>query len=187
MGGIAVGVLNGVSVGFIGLNAMGSSMVQHIHTAGAITYACHGLPAARYEAARAGINLCISPADIASKVSGHILILMLSADDMVDVISGGNSIFDGLAAGTLIIDMSKTSVTDTKHYAELSTAKGAQWIDAPALGDEADAAQKNLAIQVGGSSQNFERALPILKCLGANIEHAGGVGAGQTSALAISH
>ena len=72
--------LRGTTVGFIGLGAMGKNMLQRIQEAGARTYAYHELPAMRYEIARAGINLCMSPAEISGKTAGDIIILML--DDL---------------------------------------------------------------------------------------------------------
>jgi len=180
--------LRGTTVGFIGLGAMGKHMVKRIQAAGAITYAYHGLPAIRYEIARAGISLCASPAEIAGKTAGEIIIVMFGPDDDMDAAIQSNAgLLDNLAAGTLIIDMGKTPVTDTKRYAELAKRKGAAWVDAPAEGNETAASHGELEIAAGGSAEDYARALPVLKCLGSEITHAGEVGAGQSRLLALQN
>jgi len=180
--------LHGTTVGFIGLGSMGKHMAQRIKSAGATTYAYHDLPAMRYEIARAGINLCTSPSEIAGKTAAGIIILMLrNAEDVDTVLQGEASLMEHLAAGTLIIDMGQTAVVDTKNYATLARSKGARWLDAPMNGDEAAADKGALEIIVGGRTEDYERALPILQCLAHKVSHEGDIGAGQSQVLALQN
>ena len=54
-------------------------------------------------------------------------------------------------------------------------------IDAPVSGGPAGAEQATLSIMAGGSDEDFERALPVFRCLGKTIVHMGPSGAGQVT------
>jgi 3-hydroxyisobutyrate dehydrogenase len=56
-------------------------------------------------------------------------------------------------------------------------------IDAPVSGGTGGAQAGTLTFIVGGSQQDFERAQPILECMGKNIFHAGESGAGQVAKI----
>ena len=56
-------------------------------------------------------------------------------------------------------------------------------LDAPVSGGEQGAVDATLAIMVGGSSEVFERARPILEAIGKRVVHCGGAGAGSAMKL----
>ncbi len=183
-----MGVLNNTNVGFIGIDAMGKSMAKRIHEAGANTYAYNRSPAVRYEIARNGISLCQSPAEIADKIENGIIILTLPDGEAVEaILEGENSLLSHLAKDTLVIDMGSTAGIDTKKYAALTEAKGAHWIDAPAVGDENAALNGELEIMAGARDEDYNRALPILNCLGKSVNHVGGVGSSHMEAKKKPH
>lgn len=183
-----MGTLHGLDIGIIGLGPIARHVALRIQGAGANTYAYHRSPAIRYELAREGISLCTSPKEIASKTAGGIIVLMLnSAKDMEEILLGEAALIANLQPDSLIIDASQTPVTNTRHYANLVAEKGAQWIDAPVVGDELSVGQGNLVIAAGGSALAYERALSVLQCLGSEIKHAGDLGAGQTRAIELAH
>jgi len=180
--------LQGTTVGFIGLDVMAKSMAQRIKDAGAITYAYNNLPAMRYEIARSGINFCASPSEIASKTAGQIIILMLRDDEDMDaILQGKSSLMEQLAAGTLIIDMGQTSIVDTNRYSTLARGKGARWLDAPVYGPDVPSNAGHIEIIAGGRAEDYERALPILRCLAQKISHEGDIGAGQAQILTLQN
>ncbi len=183
-----MGNIEGTNVGFIGLGPVGKHMVLRIKSAGAITFAYHGSPSVRYELAREGVSLCISPKEIATKTSGGIIVLMLNSTmDMEEILLGEAALIANLTPNTLIIDASQTPITSTRHYANLVSEKGANWIDAPVVGDELAAGKGDLTISAGGSSKDYERALSVLQCLGSEVKHAGDLGSGQSHAIEMDH
>ncbi|MBL4905977.1 MAG: NAD(P)-dependent oxidoreductase [Sneathiella sp.] len=183
-----MGILNNTNVGFIGVDTIGKSMAKRIHEAGANTFAYNRSPAVRYEIARNGISLCQSPAEIADKIDSGVIILMLSDSDTIQaMLEGEDSLLSNLSADTLIIDMSKTTLDDTKKYAALTEARGAHWIDAPVIGDEDAVLNGELEISAGARDEDYDRALPILSCLGKSVNHVGGIGSGQSKALNKAH
>ena len=56
-------------------------------------------------------------------------------------------------------------------------------VDAPVSGGVAGAEAATLTFMVGGSAENFERAKPILMCVGKKIIHAGADGNGQAAKI----
>ena len=62
-------------------------------------------------------------------------------------------------------------------------AAGIDFIDAPVSGGTGGAIAGTLTFMVGGSDAQLARAQPLLEKMGANIFHAGAVGAGQTAKI----
>ncbi len=67
--------------------------------------------------------------------------------------------------------------------AAAAAAKGLEFVDAPVSGGTAGAAAGTLTFICGGSDAGFAKAKPVLECMGANIFHAGGAGAGQVAKI----
>ena len=82
------------------------------------------------------------------------------------------------------MDMSTISPVVTRELAEKVKERGASMLDAPVSGGEPGAQQGTLAIMVGGSEEDFERAKPLLEVMGDAITHVGPTGAGQTAKAA---
>ncbi|MEH6403991.1 MAG: NAD(P)-binding domain-containing protein [Sneathiella sp.] len=166
--------LDNTTVGFIGIDNMGKTMAKRIQSAGATTYVYDHSPAVRYEVARASISICQSPAEIAAKAHGGVIILMLSDNSVADsTIEGEDSLLSGLEADTLIINMGDLEMKDSERYAALTAKKGASWINAPAIGDAEDALKGKLEITTTGEESDCDRALPILQCLSQSVHHVG--------------
>ena len=58
-------------------------------------------------------------------------------------------------------------------------AKGASALDAPVSGGDKGAIAGTLSIMVGGTAEDFERAMPLFEAMGKTIVHVGATGAGQ--------
>ena len=59
-------------------------------------------------------------------------------------------------------------------------------IDAPVSGGVGGAEAGTLTFMVGGPRAAFDRAEPLLKCMGKNIVHCGDSGTGQVRVTAVS-
>ena len=77
--------------------------------------------------------------------------------------------------------MSTISPEITRDLAQQLANKGIDMLDAPVSGGEQGAIDGTLSIMVGGKTEIFSYALPVLKILGKNIVHIGEHGAGQVS------
>jgi 2-hydroxy-3-oxopropionate reductase len=129
----------------------------------------------------AGATAAGTPHEVASKATVVILMLPDTAD--VDlVLTGPDGVLSGLRPGSLVIDMSSISPVETKRFAALVAEKHGTMLDAPVSGGEVGAINASLSIMVGGHRDAFERARPILDCMGnpERIVHIGSEpGSGQ--------
>jgi 3-hydroxyisobutyrate dehydrogenase-like beta-hydroxyacid dehydrogenase len=62
-------------------------------------------------------------------------------------------------------------------------ARGIEFADAPVARTREAAAKGTLSIMVGAKAATFERIRPLLACMGSDVSHCGGPGAGQLAKL----
>jgi 3-hydroxyisobutyrate dehydrogenase len=112
------------------------------------------------------------------------VITMLPAGQQVrDIYLGPNGIVENANAGTLLIDCSTIDVETARAVAAEADKKGLLMLDAPVSGGVGGAAAGTLTFMVGGSTQAFVRAQPILEKMGKTIVHAGDAGTGQAAKI----
>ncbi|MGA3130923.1 MAG: 2-hydroxy-3-oxopropionate reductase [Terracidiphilus sp.] len=171
------------SVGFVGLGIMGRPMLRNLLKAGH-TVVAYGRTPAKLDAAVAdGAERGVSNADVGARTS--VVITMLpDGPEVKEVVLGANGILSGAKSGSLIIDMSSISPLVSQEIAAACAAKGVDFVDAPVSGGEPKAIDGTLAIMVGASDAAFQKAEPILKCMGSTVTLTGPVGAGNTTKLA---
>ena len=165
-------------VDFIGLGIMGRSMAGHILAA--------GHPLAVYNRSRGGAEAlidkgatwCDTPAAVAARSDVVITIVGLPSD-VEEVWLGAQGILAGAQRGALLIDMTTSSPALAQRLAAEAQQRGCTALDAPVSGGDIGARDAKLSIMVGGDRAAFERALPVLQCMGTNVVHQGGPGAGQ--------
>jgi len=83
-----------------------------------------------------------------------------------------------LLHSTLCIDSTTLDVEVARGVAQSVTQAGAQIVDAPVSGGVTGAKAGTLSFLVGGTSQAFELANPVLSHMGKRIIHCGPSGAG---------
>jgi 2-hydroxy-3-oxopropionate reductase len=171
------------TVGFVGLGIMGRPMLKNLLKAGH-TVVAYGRTPAKLDAAVAdGAQAAASNADVGARAT--IVITMLpDGPEVEEVVLGANGVLSGAKSGSLIIDMSSISPLVSQKIAVACAAKGVDFVDAPVSGGEPKAIDGTLAIMVGASDAAFQKAEPILKCMGSSVTLTGPVGAGNTTKLA---
>ena len=172
-------------IAFIGLGNMGGPMALNLHKTGHDVGAFDLSKPACDKLAADGVRIAT---DAGSCVAGaEVVISMLPASQHVESLYLGNGQQPGLlpqlAAGTLVIDCSTIAAATSRKVAEAAKARGIAFIDAPVSGGTGGAIAGTLTFMVGGDAADLERARPILEKMGANIFHAGSVGAGQTAKI----
>ena len=172
-----------MNIAFIGLGHMGGPMALNLKKAGHSISAFDLSKAACEQYAAEGLTIV---ADAAAAVQGaEIVISMLPASQHVEALFLGNGSAPGLLAaipkGALIIDSSTIAAATSQKVAKAAEAAGIVFIDAPVSGGTGGAIAGTLTFMVGGDAAALERARPVLEKMGANIFHAGAVGAGQTT------
>ena len=174
-----------MKIAFIGLGNMGGPMAMNLQKAGHTLSAFDLSKDARAKLAVDGLPIAISAE--ATLDGAEVVISMLPASAHVDGLylgsNGQPGILEKIAAGTLVIDSSTIAAATSRKVAEAAAARGIAVIDAPVSGGTGGAIAGTLTFMVGGSVVDLERARPLLEKMGANIFHAGDVGAGQTAKI----
>ena len=172
-------------IAFIGLGNMGGPMALNLHKAGHTVKAFDLSSAACEKLAAEGITIATDAA--ATVQDAEVVISMLPASAHVESLFLGNGTQSGilalLPAGALVIDCSTIAAASARKVADAAQAQGVQFIDAPVSGGTGGAIAGTLTFMVGGEATVLERARPLLEKMGANIFHAGSVGAGQTAKI----
>ena len=135
----------------------------------------------------AGAKAVKTPADVARE-SDVVITMVPDTPDVELVIRGKNGldgVLAGLKRGAIVIDMSTISQDVTRRLAEAIAAKGGSMLDTPVSGGEIGAKNATLTIMVGGDEKVFERARPILSCMGKpeSVTYIGPSGSGQVTKL----
>lgn len=132
----------------------------------------------------AGAKAVKTPADVA-RASDVVITMVPDTPDVEKVIRGKDGVLDGLKRGAIVIDMSTISPDVTRQLAEAVAAKGGSMLDCPVSGGEVGAKNATLTIMVGGDEKTFERARPILSCMGKpeSVTYIGPSGSGQVTKL----
>ncbi|HOI52607.1 MAG TPA: NAD(P)-dependent oxidoreductase [Azonexus sp.] len=169
-----------MKIGFIGLGIMGRPMALNLLKGGHQVSVWARRAESMQPLLDAGASGAASLADVAR---GQELVISMVADapDVAEVMRG---VASAGTSGLVAVDMSTIAPAAAKAiHAELAAA-GVDFVDAPVSGGEVGAIAGTLAIMAGGSDAAFARAEPAFACLGKNVVHVGGPGAGQVTKAA---
>ena len=166
------------TIGFIGLGIMGKPMARNLMKAGYQLVVYNRSSGSMNELAAEGARTASNAREVAEQ-SNVVITMLPDSPQVQEVMTGENGVLAGAKANALVIDMSTISPVVTQQLAQAAQARGVHMLDAPVSGGDVGAQQGTLSIMVGGSSEDFERAKPLLEVLGKTIVHVGGTGAGQ--------
>jgi 3-hydroxyisobutyrate dehydrogenase len=167
-------------IAFIGLGHMGGGMAPNLAKAGHDVRAFDLVPEAVEKAAEGGCTAASSAADAVK--GSDVVITMLPASKHVRAVFE-NDVAPNAKPGALLIDCSTIDVESAREVGEAMKAKGFDFLDAPVSGGIAAAAAGTLALMVGGTDEQFERAKPFLEPMAKAVIHAGQLGAGQAAKI----
>ena len=174
-----------MKIAFIGLGHMGGPMALNLQKAGHSVAAFDLSQAACEKSAADGLTIAASAQ--AAVQGAEAIVTMLPASQHVEGLFLGSNGQEGLLAhiakGALVIDSSTIASATSQKVAKAAQAAGIDFIDAPVSGGTGGAIAGTLTFMVGSSAEQLERARPLLEKMGANIFHAGSIGAGQTAKI----
>ncbi len=170
-------------VGFIGLGTMGAAMARNLLERGHELRVHDARPEAAAGLVTSGAGVARSPAEVAAAAE-VVLTSLPGPAEVTAVATGAEGILEGAARGTIHLDLSTNSWSTVRELSERSDAHGVSFLDAPVSGGPAGAADRKLAIWVGGDEVAFDRAHPVLADLADRVAHVGDVGAGTVVKLA---
>jgi 3-hydroxyisobutyrate dehydrogenase-like beta-hydroxyacid dehydrogenase len=174
-----------ISVGVIGLGAMGSRLAGRLLDEGYVVYGTNRTRAKAEGLIERGLVWRESPRDVAD--CAELVISMVTGDAALEAIAAGaDGLLAGLRTGQVYIDMSTVSPETSRRLADRVREHGAQMLDAPVSGSIPQAESGTLAIMVGGDGDTFAVAEPVLRVLGQAVTHIGPAGQGLVVKLAIN-
>jgi 3-hydroxyisobutyrate dehydrogenase len=170
-------------IAFIGTGVMGRSMAGHLLAGG---HALHVFNRTREKAKPlldAGAVWHDSAGDAAARAD--IVITMLGFPrDVEATYLGPGGIIDRAKPGALLIDMTTSSPLLARTISSAASARGLSALDAPVSGGDIGAREARLVIMVGGTPEDYARALPVFSVMGKNLALQGPAGSGQHCKMA---
>ena len=165
-------------IGFVGLGTMGGPMAERLLEAGHDLCVHNRTRERETPLAERGARRAATPRDAAT--GADVLVTMVAdTPDVEQVLFGDGGAAAGLAAGSVLVDMSTISPLATRSMAERLAEAGVAMLDAPVSGGSEGARRGTLSIMVGGDADTLERVRPLLDVLGSTVTHVGPSGSGQ--------
>jgi len=157
-----------MKVGFIGLGIMGRPMAGHLIAAGHELYV-HDFDAASVaDIVSDGATACDSNRAVA--VAADVIITMVpDTPDVEAALFGEDGVAEGLSPGSIVVDMSSISPTETSRIAARINDLGCAYLDAPVSGGDVGAINAALTIMVGGPQETFELVRPLFEAMGKTV------------------
>jgi 3-hydroxyisobutyrate dehydrogenase len=166
------------TVGFIGAGVMGRSMAAHLLAAGFRLHIHTRTGSKAAELVTEGAVWADTVAELAPKCNVIITIVGFP-EDVEAVYLGTEGLIAGAQAGTVLVDMTTSRPDLAVRINAQAHDAGMQTLDAPVSGGDVGAREARLSIMVGGDREAFDRTLPILELMGANVVYQGPAGSGQ--------
>lgn len=169
-------------IGFVGLGTMGAPMARNLLKAGHRLMVYDLNERAMAQLVEAGASAAASPKEAAA--GSEVVITMLpDAPDVESAVLGPDGIADGLASGSLYIDMSTIDPRTTQKIGAVLKQQGVEMLDSPVGKTVEHAIAGTSTLMIGGDAAVLERARPVLSAMGQDLIHCGGLGMGQAMKL----
>jgi 3-hydroxyisobutyrate dehydrogenase len=171
-----------MKVGYVGLGNMGGLLAERLQLSH-VLHVYDRNPNAVERLVSRGAIPCESLADLGRRCD--VIFLCLPTSDHVEqVIFDEVGILSAAAPGTLLIDQTTADPNRTRAMAQKLSCREIELIDAPISGGPKGAREGTVAIMVGGTKHQFDRAAPLLTSLSPHVFHAGEIGSGHVAKLA---
>jgi len=171
-----------MKIAFVGLGNMGQYMSANLLKAGHEMTVNDLRPEAAAQLIEDGANWADS-AKGAAEGAEAVFLSLPAPPDVEKVVTAADGVLAGLQAGATIIDLSTNSPSMVRKLGEIAAAKGVGFLDAPVSGGTRGAREATLAVMVGGDADLYARYEPVLKAIGPNVFHTGGLGTGNVAKL----
>lgn len=172
-----------ISVGVIGLGALGEPIAGRLLQAGFATGVCDVRRDPVERLTKLGGRPCASAAEVA-RDSDVIVSLVLDEAQTLDVVFGNSGLLAEVRPEAILAIGSTLGPQPVRRIAEALAPRRAHVLDMPISGGIVAAREGALSVMAGGEDAVLERAMPVLKVFARDITRTGGVGSGQTAKLA---
>ncbi len=174
---------NNLTIGFVGLGVMGGPMCRNVATKHRGRVLAFDLDA---DAMNALADTAAEPAGSIAEIAAaaDVIFLSLPGDAQVRAVCGPDGPVAAHAkSGTTVVDLSTTSVSGAREIGAFLASRSISFADAPVARTREAAQRGELSIMVGASDAIFARIEPLLRHMGSDVTHCGGIGTGQVVKL----
>lgn len=169
------------TAGVIGLGAIGGGVATCLARAGMLT-AVNDLSPAIVERWPTIGQVTGSNAEV-GRLADTVLIAVLSAEQVIEVLSGPEGVLSQARPGMNIVVLSTVSLTDLKRIRAITDAAGVGLIDSGVTGGP-KAAENGLICLVGGDEKPLAAVMPVIDAFARSVSVMGGPGAGMAAKIA---
>jgi len=121
-------------------------------------------------------------ASIADAVDGaEVIVTSLPAD--AHILAVVDEAIEHVAPDAIWLDHSTISADGARSLAERLATRGAHFLDAPVSGGVGGAQDGTLTVMIGGDTEAFSRAEPLMHAYAGRVTHMGPSGAGQITKM----
>ena len=160
------------NLGFIGLGAMGSQLVNRLLDKG---HSVTGYNRTRSKAQwliDRGMKWGDSPRAVCA-ATDVIFSMVTNGDALTAIAEGPDGMLAGLGSGKILADISTVSPASSRALAAKVREKGADMVDSPVSGSPITIQQGKLSIMVAGRREAFEKIKPVLQDMGPKVTYVG--------------
>jgi len=167
----------------LGTGLMGAPLAERLLAAGH-SVTVYNRTRSKAEALRAaGATVAPTPAEALGAAECALLML-------ADVAAIRETVFGDEAAarlrGRTVVQMGTIGSDESRHCQARVEAAGGEYLEAPVLGSIAEVRDGTLLVMVGATPRQYDRWLPLLRCLGPEPVRVGPVGHAATTKLALN-
>jgi 3-hydroxyisobutyrate dehydrogenase-like beta-hydroxyacid dehydrogenase len=173
------------NVGMIGLGEMGAAFVRRLLLAKRDVVGYNRTKAKAEPLIAAGMQFAATPREVVERC--EIICCMVTDDKAISAVTDGpDGALAALGAGKVFVEMSTISPAHVRELAQVVTATGAGFLDAPVSGSQLTVDQGKLLIMVGGERAVYEKAEPVLLDIGPKVKLIGSVGQAKVMKIALN-
>ena len=172
------------TVTFIGLGVMGYPMAGHLKTRGGhdvTVFNRNGEKAKKWAEQFHGKH-APTPGEAAAD-KDFVFCCVGNDDDLRAVTIGENGAFHTMKKGAIFVDHTTASAEVARELDVEARKRGLHFLDAPVSGGQAGAENGVLTVMVGGESEAFDRAKPVIVSFAKMVGLMGPAGAGQLTKM----
>jgi 3-hydroxyisobutyrate dehydrogenase-like beta-hydroxyacid dehydrogenase len=170
-------------LGFLGLGLMGYPMARNLLRAGHdVALWSNTADKARKLASEEKGQFCEHPRQVGENADCIFLCVGTTAMSR-EVLLGENGVVQGAKPGTVVVDASTISPSESRQIGFVLHSKGVDFLDAPCTGSTPGAEGGTLTFMIGGEQRVFEAVKPYFEPLGKRLYYCGGPGLGLQAKL----
>ena len=177
-----------MKVGLIGTGLMGQPMAIRLLNAG-LTVTVYNRTASKLQSLKEAGAIAASTPRSVLESSEYIILMLTDAQAINQVLFDSKPVDQNqtdLLKNKLIIQMATIAPDQSKAISDRIITAGGSYLEAPVLGSIPQVKTGELIVMCGGSSQNFEQCLPLLKNFSQEPILVGEVGAASAMKLALN-